>query len=176
MKLQMKSKNMQVSEKMKAYVEKKLGKLDKFFDSDVETTLNFIEQKNRQKIEITMPVNGFILRAEEEGQDIFPAIDLVVDKLEKQILKYKARYNKKGRLSATRLSTMEGLAPAGEDDEEVKVRVKKFTVKPMTMDEAIMRMDMVGHNFFVFANGETEQINVVYRRNDGHYGLIEPEA
>jgi putative sigma-54 modulation protein len=71
---------------------------------------------------------------------------------------------------------MEGLAPAREDDEEIKVRVKKFTVKPMTMDEAIIRMDMVGHNFFVFANGETERINVVYRRNDGHYGLIEPEA
>jgi putative sigma-54 modulation protein len=176
MKLQMKSMNMQVSEKMKAYVEKKLRKLDKFFDSDVEATLNFIEQKNRQKIEITMPVNGFFLRAEEEDQDIFPAIDLAVDKLEKQILKYKARYNKKGRLSATRVSSMDGLAPAREDDEEVKVRVKKFTVKPMTMDEAIMRMDMVGHNFFVFANGETEQINVVYRRHDGHYGLIEPEA
>jgi putative sigma-54 modulation protein len=176
MKLQVKSKNMQVSDKMKAYVEKKLRKLDKFFDSDVEAALNFIEQKNRQRIEITLPVNGFILRAEEEGPDIFAAIDLAADKLEKQILKYKARYNKKGRLSATRLSTMEGLAPAGEDDEEVKVRVKKFSVKPMTMDEAIMRMDMIGHNFFVFNNGDSEQINVVYRRHDGHYGLIEPDA
>ncbi|MDR1204210.1 MAG: ribosome-associated translation inhibitor RaiA [Peptococcaceae bacterium] len=176
MRLQIKSKNMQVSDKMKSYVEKKLGKLDKLLDSNVEATVNFIEQKNLQKIEVTLPVNGFILRAEGDDQEIFPAIDLVADKLEKQILKYKARYSKKGRLSATKLPTLEGLAPAQEDDEEVKIRVKRFAVKPMNVDEAVTQMDMIGHSFFMFANAETEQINVVYRRNDGHYGLIEPEV
>ena len=176
MKFQYKSKNMQNSDKIRLYTEKKIGKLDKLIEMDLDATVSFISQKNRQRVEITLPINSYILRAEEEGQDFFTAIDLVADKLEKQILKYKARYSKKGRTAITKLPTLEGMAPAQDSDEGVMVRVKKFSQAPMTMDEAIMQMEMVGHSFFVFNNAEADGINVVYRRNDGHYGLLEPEA
>ena len=175
MKMQIRGRNLQVSEKVKEYAEKRLTKMDKLIDKETEATVTFIGEKNRQRVEITIPVNGFLLRAEEEAEDLFTAIDLVTDKLEKQLVKSKERFSKKGRLSITKLPTLSGLSPAGEDDEETKVRTKRFPAKPMTLDEAITRMDMVGHTFFAFHNAESDQINVVYRRKDGHYGLLEPE-
>ncbi len=175
MKIQIRARNFQASEKAKEYVEKRLSKLDRLLDKDVEATATLIGEKNRQRIEITIPVNGFILRGEEEDEDLFTAIDLVSDKLEKQLVRSKEKFSKKGRLSVTKLPTLAGLSPARDDDDELKVRIKQFSAKPMHLDEAITRMDMVGHTFFAFNNAETGFINGVYRRHDGHYGLLEPE-
>jgi len=176
MKIQIRTRNAKTTEKIRQYAEKRLGKLEKLLDEDAEATIMFIGEKNRQRIEITIPVNGFILRGEEEHEDILAAIDLVTDKLEKQLVRSKERFSKKGRLSVTKLSSMAGVSPAGDDDEDVIVRTKHFPIIPMNVDEAITRMDMLGHTFFVFHNAETGVINVVYRRHDGHYGLLEPEA
>ncbi|MDR1194687.1 MAG: ribosome-associated translation inhibitor RaiA [Peptococcaceae bacterium] len=175
MRIQFRSRNLQASDKLKDYVEKRLSKMNKLIDKETEATVSLIGEKNRQRIEITIPLNGFILRGEEEAEDLFTAADLVTDKLEKQLVRSKERFAKKGRLSVTKLPTLAGLSPAADDDEEVKVRIKQFPAKPMTLDEAITRMDMIGHTFFAFHNSESSAINVVYRRNDGHYGLLEPE-
>ena len=175
MKIQIRARNLQASDKVKEYAEKRLTRLDKLMDKETEAVVTLIGEKNRQRVEITIPVNGFILRGEEEAEDLFTAIDLVIDKLEKQMVKSKERFSKKGRMSITKLPTLSGLAPAEESDEEMKVRTKRFPAKPMSLDEAITRLDMVGHTFFAFHNAETDEINVVYRRNDGHYGLLEPE-
>lgn len=176
MKMNIRTRNFQATEKVKQYLEKRLNKLDKLLDKDTEATVTLIGEKNTQRIEVTVPVSGFILRGEENHEDMLTAIDRVSDKLEKQLVRSKERFSKKGRLSVTKLPTLTGVSPAGEDDDEVKVRIKQFPTKPMNLDEAITRMDMVGHTFFVFHNAETDLINVVYRRNDGHYGLLEPEA
>jgi putative sigma-54 modulation protein len=176
MKTLIRSRNLQASDKVKEYAEKRLGKMDRLLDKDTEATVTLIGEKNRQRVEITIPVNGYILRGEEEAEDLLTAIDLVTDKLEKQLVKSKKRFAKKGRIPVTKLPTLAGLSPAGDDDQELKVRAKQFSIKPMALDEAITRMDMVGHAFFAFSNAETSSINVVYRRNDGHYGLLEPES
>ena len=176
MKIQIRSRNLQASDKVKDYAEKRLSKMDRLLDKDGEAMVMLIGEKNRQRVEITIPVNGYILRGEEDAEDLYTAIDLVSDKLEKQLVKSKERFAKKGRLPVTKLPTLAGLSPAMDDDQELKVRTKRFSVKPMALEEAITRLDMVGHTFFAFNNVETGSINVVYRRNDGHYGLLEPEA
>ena len=175
MKVQVRTRNYQATDDIRKYVDKRLRKLDKLLDKEAEATVTLIGEKNRYRIEITIPVNGFILRGEETNDDMMAAIDRVTDKLEKQQVRSKERFSKKGRLSVTKLPSMAGVLPAGEDDEEVKVRIKRFSSKPMNLDEAITRLDMVGHAFFAFHNEESGEINVVYRRNDGHYGLLEPE-
>jgi putative sigma-54 modulation protein len=176
MKVQMRGRNLQVSEKIKEYAEKKLGRMDRFIDKEVEGVVTLISEKNHYRVEVTIPVNGYILRGEEEDEDLFTAIDLVVDKIEKQMVRSKKRFAKKGRLSITKLPSLAGHVAPVEDEEDIKVRIKTFPVKPMMLDEAIMRMDMVGHSFFAFKNAENGLTNVVYRRHDGNYGLLEPEA
>ena len=176
MNLQIRARNYHATDDVKQYLEKRLRKLDKLLDKDAEATVTFIGEKNQHKVEITIPVNNYILRGEESNDDILTAIDKVTDKLEKQLVRSKERFSKKGRISVTKLPSMEGILPAADDDEEFKVRIKQFSSKPMNIDEAITRMDMVGHTFYVFSNAESGDINVVYRRNDGNYGLLEPEA
>jgi putative sigma-54 modulation protein len=176
MKLNIRTRNYQITDKVKQYLEKRLKKLDKLLDKDTEATVTLISERKMQRIEITMPVNGFILRGEEDNEDMLTAIDRVTDKLEKQLVRSKERFSKKGRLSVTKLPTFAGVMPAVDDEEELKVRTKHYPMEPMNLDEAITRMDMIGHTFFVFNNDESGEINVVYRRNDGHYGLLEPEA
>ena len=175
MKWNIRAKNFQVTDEIKQYIEKRMRKLDKLLDKDTEATVTLIGEKKMQRIEVTMSVNNYILRGEEDNDDMLTAIDRVSDKLEKQLVRSKERFSKKGRLSVTKLPSFAGVSPAEDDDEEVKVRTKHYPTKPMNLDEAITRMDMVGHAFFVFHNAETGDINVVYRRNDGHYGLLEPE-
>ena len=175
MKVQIRTRNYQATEEVRLYVEKRLRKLDKLLGKEAEATVTLIGEKNSQRIEITIPVNNFILRGEETNDDILTAIDRVTDKLEKQQVRSKERFSKKGRLPVTKLPSLAGVSPAADDDDEVKVRIKQFSSKPMNLDEAITRMDMVGHTFFAFNNAESGDINVVYRRNDGHYGLLEPE-
>jgi putative sigma-54 modulation protein len=128
-------------------------------------------------VEVTIPIDGMILRGEESTGDIYTSIDLVVEKLEKQIEKFKGRYNKRFNKQFNK-NVSETYALDEENEQETVpdiVKTKRFAMKPMTTEEAILQIDLLGHNFFVFSNAETEQVNVLYRRKDGNYGLIEPE-
>lgn len=169
-------KNIQVTEALKKVVEEKLGRLEKYFKEDVEVQATLGVKKDRQKIEVTIPMKGHIIRAEEESDDMYISIDLVVDVLERQIRKHKTRLIKKNRQEG-----FDSYAPsfveeeAGDEDEIQIVRTKRFGFKPMKAEEACVQMDLLRHNFFVFVNGDTDQVNVVYKRKDGTYGIIEPE-
>ncbi|MGU3471492.1 ribosome hibernation-promoting factor, HPF/YfiA family [Paenibacillus sp. D51F] len=172
--------NIQVTDAMREYVEKKLNRLEKYFDAPLNTDSNvtMAVHKGRHGVEVTIPMTGVILRAEEKSPDMYASVDTVVDKLERQIRKYKTKVNRKFRQNESiktlfredDVSSVQLQDP--EDDLEV-VRMKKFQLKPMDVEEAILQMDMVGHSFYVFSNIETKEVNVVYRRNDGKYGLIE---
>lgn len=170
MNVAVRGKNIDVTDALKEYVEKKLAKLGKFLDlSEAQVTL--VVEKGTHKVEVTIPINGMILRGEEETGDMYASIDLVVEKLEKQINKYKARFNKK-----TRTEGKAAAVSAEESYEQPKImKTKRFAIKPMPVDEAVMQMNLLGHSFFVFSNAETEEVNVLYKRKDGNYGLIEPE-
>lgn len=186
MKFNIRGNNIEVTTALREYVEKKLSKLERYFDappaSDVHVTLNVI--KDVQVVEVTIPLTGVILRAEEKSEDMYASIDMVVDKLERQIRKHKTKANRKirqkgGMKSLFKESTSQAGSPAAvsidEEDETYElVKTKRFDFKPMDVEEAILQMNMIGHNFFVFANMDTEEVNVVYKRNDGRYGLIEP--
>lgn len=172
MKITVRGKNIQVTDALREHVEKRLGRLDKFFEADTEAQVTLTVERDRHVVEVTIPLNGYILRGEEETGDMYSSIDLVVDVLEKQIEKYKTKLAKKLRSANFKA------AAADEEDQYEKpkiLRTKHFSIKPMDVEEAIMQMNLLGHSFFVFSNAETEQINVVYRRKDGNYGLIEPE-
>ncbi|MCR6545389.1 ribosome-associated translation inhibitor RaiA [Dehalobacterium formicoaceticum] len=173
MKIILKGRNTEVTPALRDYAEKRLGKLSKYIEGLGEVYVTLLVEKDRHRVEVTIPLNGLILRGEEETSDMYSSIDLVEEKLEKQIEKYKTRINKK-----TKTKTIREMAIAYEyeQDEPRVVRNKKFPLKPMPMEEAILQMNLLGHNFFVFSNGETEEVNVIYRRKDGNYGLIEPEV
>lgn len=173
MNISYKGKNIEVTPALKEHAEKKLGRLDRIMEVD-KTTVTLIVERDKQKAEVSMMVKGYILRGETYAQDMYAAIDVVVDKLEKQLVKYKEKLQRKTKKGKEKLAEMPVSEPAEVKDE--LVRTKHFPVKPMDVDEAIMQMNMVGHNFFVFSNSENdEDINVVYVRNDGKYGLIIPE-
>ncbi len=173
MNINFKSRNMDISKALKEYAEKRLSKFDKLIKVDM-ATVNMITIKDRYRLEVTIPYNGIIIRGEEEGYDMFTCIDNVVEKLESQIHKYRTRLIKKGR----------GSKPADElpvayavQEDDLPVKVKHFTTKPMPVDEAIMQMNLLGHSFFVFINSEEgNTVNVLYRRHDGEYGLLVPEV
>ncbi|MBR5328784.1 MAG: ribosome-associated translation inhibitor RaiA [Firmicutes bacterium] len=170
-----KGKNIEVTPALKEHAEKKIGRLNRIMDID-KVTVTLIAEGNREKAEVSMMIKGYLLRGEDSGQDVFAAIDTVVDKLEKQLVKYKEKLQRKTKKDKGKVAeaVVEEVAYTEPDDE--LVRTKRFQVKPMTVDEAIMQMNMIGHSFFVFANSENEEeINVVYVRNDGKYGLIVPE-
>ncbi|MEW6621856.1 MAG: ribosome-associated translation inhibitor RaiA [Bacillota bacterium] len=173
MNINVRGKNLQVTPALRDYVEKRIGKLGRFFDTNEEAQVTLSVARDRHRVEVTIPLNGYLLRGEEETGDMYASIDLVIDKLEKQVEKYKTRLARK-----LRDVTIKDFARSGEvnEDEEPRVvRTKKFAFKPMPVEEAVMQMNLIGHNFFVFSNAETEEVNVVYKRKDGHYGLIEPE-
>ena len=172
MNISVRGKNVQVTPALKEHVEKRIGKLGRFFDTDQEAQATLTVEKDRHKIEVTMPLNGYLLRGEEETGDMYASIDLVIDKLEKQVEKYKTRVSRKIR-EASNMKEMSPLAGAVEEEPHL-VRTKKFAFKPMPVEEAILQMNLIGHSFFVFSNADTEEVNVVYKRKDGNYGLIEP--
>ncbi|MNZ87864.1 putative sigma-54 modulation protein [compost metagenome] len=169
----------QVTDALRDYVEKKLSRLDKYFESPVASEINVTLSvtKGQHTVEVTIPLVGVMLRAEEKSEDMYASIDLVVDKLERQIRKHKTKVNRKFRQAsgAKALFREEGSAVSvlEEEDDLELVRTKRFTLKPMDVEEAILQMNMVGHNFFVFANADNKEVNVVYKRSDGKYGLIE---
>lgn len=172
MKITVRGKNIQITDALRQHVIKRLGKLEKFFEEDTEVYVTLTVEKDSHVVEVTIPLNGYILRGEEETGDMYASVDLVIDVLEKQIDKYKTKLAKK-----VRNSKFKALAESGEDNYEAPLvlRTKQFSIKPMDVEEAIMQMNLLGHSFFVFSNAETEQVNVVYRRKDGNYGLLEPE-
>lgn len=174
--------NLEVTEALRDHVEKKLGRLERYFDtpitSDVTVTLSVV--RDQHHVEVTIPIRGAVLRAEVKNNDMYASVDLVVDKLERQIRKHKTKVNRKlnkgnGLRNVFHENFESNAVPYHDDEEDLElVRTKKFAMKPMDVEEAILQMNLVGHSFFVFANMDTGQINVVYKRDDGKYGLIEP--
>ncbi|SHE67106.1 ribosome hibernation-promoting factor, HPF/YfiA family [Clostridium fallax] len=174
MKVTVLAKNIVLTNALKETVEKKISKLEKYFNPDVEARATLSVQKNRHTIEVSIPINGIMLRGEETTDDMYKSIDLVEEKLERQIRKQKTRLQRRYSGESLRYLSLDDIDD--EDDEENKiVKVKKFSVKPMTTEEAILEMELLGHNFFVFQDADTNTASVIYKRKDGNYGLIEPD-
>ncbi|MFD1849015.1 ribosome hibernation-promoting factor, HPF/YfiA family [Oceanobacillus bengalensis] len=184
MKYNIRGENIEVTAAIREYVEKKIGKLERYFDTPLtsEVHVNLSVYNDEQRIEVTIPMTDLLLRAEVQRTDLYAAIDLVVDKLERQIRKYKTKINRKVRQNGApkhAFAKMERETFDNNDEEidEIEiVRTKRFNLKPMDPEEAVLQMDMLGHAFFVFTNDKSGESNVVYRRNDGKYGLIEPSV
>ncbi|NME82667.1 ribosome-associated translation inhibitor RaiA [Clostridium sp. SM-530-WT-3G] len=173
MKVTVVAKNIELTNALKEIVEKKIRKLEKYFEGDINARATLSVQKSRHTIEVTIPFNGVILRGEESTDDMYKSLDLVIDKLERQIRKQKTRLSRRNGGSVR-------FAEVADDDFNVSddgtlVKVKKFGVKPMNSEEAILQMDLLGHNFFVYQDADSSKVNVVYKRKDGNYGLLEPE-
>ena len=174
MKFIISGKNITVSQGLKTAVEDKLGKLERYFTPDTEVVVTLSVEKERQKIEVTIPMKGNIIRSEQVSNDMYVSIDLVEEVIERQLRKYKNKIV--DRKQAPGNFQQEYLEKDYEEDEEVKIiRTKKFDIKPMYPEDACVQMELLGHNFFVFVNAETDQVNVVYKRKGNTYGLIEPE-
>lgn len=167
-------KNINVTPALKEMIEKKVSKLDRYFNPDVEARATLSVQKNRQIFEVTIPFNGVILRCEESTDDMYKSIDLVENKLERQIRKQRTKLSRRNN-SSLKVTNIEEVALEDEDRVGEIVKVKKFNIKPMTTDEAMLQMELIEHNFFVFKDADTDNINVLYKRNDGNYGLLEPD-
>ena len=166
--------NIEVTPGLKAAVEKKIGKLEHFFTPDTEVIVALSAQKDRQKIEVTIPVKGNTIRAEESSSDMYVSIDLVEEVIERQLRKYKTKIVDKEKAGDHFQKAF--IEKEYEEEDEVKIqRTKKFDIKPMYPEDACVQMELLGHNFFVFCNAETDQVNVVYKRKGNTYGLIEPE-
>lgn len=166
-------KNIDVTPALREIVEKKISKLDKYFKPNVEARATLTVQKNSQIFEVTIPFNGVILRCEESTDDMYKSIDLVQAKLERQIRKQRTKLQRRSNESL-RFSNFDEVA-LEEDDQGEIVKVKKFNIKPMSTEEAILQMELVAHNFFVFKDSDTDNVNVIYKRKDGNYGLLEPD-
>lgn len=170
-----KGKQVTVTPAMQENAEKKISKFEKFFRPDAEAVLTFKVEKDRNIFEVAIFSGGTIIRAEERSTDMYTAMDLVVEKLERQIRKYKTKLGKKIHQEAMVDENFDIDEKIDEDNDFEVVRTKHFPLKPMDVEEAILQMDLLAHSFFVFINSDTETVNVVYRRKDGRYGLIEPE-
>ena len=174
MKFIISGKNITVSQELRTAVEDKLGKLERYFTPDTEVIVTLSVEKERQKIEVTIPVKGNIIRSEQVSNDMYVSIDLVEEVIERQLRKYKNKIVDKQQAAAN--FQKEYIDKDYEEEDEVKIiRTKKFGIKPMYPEDACVQMELLGHNFFVFYNAETDQVNVVYKRKGNTYGLIEPE-
>ena len=178
LKFNIRGENVDLTDAIRNYVTKRISKLEKFFEDNVEATahVNLKVYPNKTfKVEVTIPLPYLTLRAEETSNDMYASIDLVTDKLERQIRKYKTRVNRKSREKGYKnIEFVPGDDNATDSDDSLKiVRTKQISLKPMDSEEAVLQMDMLGHDFFVFQDAETNGTSVVYRRNDGRYGLIE---
>lgn len=174
--------NIEVTDAIRDYVEKRISKLEKYFDNNVEAIAHInlkVYQNKTAKVEVTIPLPYLTLRAEETSPDLYASVDLVTDKLERQIRKYKTKVNRKSREKGYKnldfsTETSESDKPAEGSELEV-VRTKRVSLKPMDTEEAVLQMDMLGHDFFIYEDAESDGISIVYRRNDGRYGLIEAD-
>ena len=167
-------KNIDVTEGLKSAVQDKIGKLEKYFTPDTEVHATLSVEKDKQKIEVTIPIKGNIIRAEQASSDMYVSIDLVEEIIERQLKKYKNKLiNKQQNKESFQQAFVEN--DYMEEDDVQIVRTKKFDIKPMYAEDACVQMELLGHGFFVFVNAETDQVNVVYKRKGNTYGLIEPE-
>ena len=167
-------KNLEVTKGLKTAVEDKLSKLFRYFADDTEVHVTFSIEGDAQKIEVTIPMRNTIIRAEEESDDMYSAIDVVQEMLERQLRKYKNKLvdQKQNAIGLSKAFLDETI----EEEDEIRIiRTKRFAVKPMDVEEACIQMELLGHNFFVFRNAQTDEVNVVYKRKGNTYGLIEPE-
>ncbi len=175
MKFIISGKNIDVTEGLKTAVEDKIGKLERYFTPDTEIHVTLSVEKDRQKIEVTIPVKGSIIRSEQVSNDMYVSIDLVEEIIERQLKKYK------NKLTDSKHGTgnfkQEFLDKDYAEDDEVRImRTKKFDIKPMYPEDACVQMELLGHGFYVFCNAETDEVNVVYKRKGNTYGLLEPEV
>lgn len=168
------AKNTTATPALKEMVEKKLSKVKKFFEPEVEAKVKLSVQKNSQKVEITIPFNGNILRAEEITDDMYKSIDLVINKLERRIRKQRTKLSKRSN-DSLRFPELDEAVDNIEEENGIVVRTKRFMVKPMSAEEAILQMELLGHNFFIYRDADEDTISIVYKRKDGDYGLLEPE-
>ena len=183
MQVQVTTKNLKIEDGIKEYAEKKLGKLAKYLNSISSVKLELVEEKSKSRLhtysaQATVNVNGFLIRGEQKGEDIHATIDAVSDVMERLIERYKSRYdvNKNRTAESIRKSSPGGVVEETEEVKTIVVKTKRFSIKPMTVEEAIDQMEFIGHDFFIFINGKDDSINVVYRRKDGKYGVLQPEA
>lgn len=176
MKFIISGRNIDITDGLRNAVEDKLGKLEKFFTDDTEIHVTLSVEKERQKIEVTIPVKGNIIRSEQVSNDMYVSIDLVEEIIERQLRKYRKKIIDKKQNAGTFQQAFMEKDFEDENTNEIKIiRTKKFGFKPMYPEDACVQMELLGHNFFVFFNAETEQVNVVYKRKGNTYGLIEPE-
>ena len=166
--------NIEVTEGLKSAVHEKIGKLERYFTPDTEVHVTLSVEKERQKIEITIPMKGNIVRAEQVSNDMYVSIDLVEEIIERQLRKYKNKLVDQKQAAAS-LSKAFVDEEIDEDDEIKIIRSKRFAMKPMDPEEACIQMDLLGHSFFVFRNARTDEVTVVYKRKGNTFGLIEPE-
>ena len=169
-------KNIEVTPGLRSAVEDKIGKLEKFFNPETEAHVTLSVEKDRQKIEVTIPVKGSIIRSEQVSNDMYVSIDLVEEVIERQLRKYRTKLASK-KMNVAESFNADFIEADVDEDEEVKiVRTKRFGMKPMYPEDACIQMELTGHDFFVFRNAETDEVNVVYKRKGNTYGLIEPEC
>jgi len=174
--------NIEVTEAIRNYVMKRIGKIQKYF-SDAEATVHVnlkVYTEKTAKVEVTIPLPNLVLRTEETSPDLYASVDLVVDKLERQIRKYKTKLNRKHRSAKpTRMIFANDVDDDDNSDEETSeleiVRTKRLSLKPMDSEEAVLQMNMLGHDFFIYTDAKTDGISIIYRRSDEKYGLIETE-
>ena len=169
MKMIISGKNIDVTPGLRSAVEAKLGKLERYFTADTEIYVTLSVEKDRQKIEVTIPMKGNIIRSEQTSSDMYVSIDLVEEIIERQLRRYKTKLIAQQQAAAS-------FQPDYLEADEEEVRTKKFDIKPMYPEDACVQMELLGHSFYVFCNAETDQVNVVYRRKGNTYGLIEPEV
>ena len=168
-------KNIDVTEGLRAAITDKLGKLEKYFTPETEVIVTLSVEKERQKLEVTIPVKGNIIRSEQVSNDMYVSIDLVEEVIERQLKKYKNKIVDKKQQAAGNFQQAYIDKDYEEDDEIRIIRTKRFGMKPMYPEDACIQMELLGHSFFVFRNAETDEVNVVYKRKGNTYGLIEPE-
>ena len=175
MKFIISGKNIEVTPGLKDAIEQKLGKLERYFTPETEINVTLSVEKGRQKIEVTIPVKGNIIRSEQTSNDMYVSIDLVEEIIERQLRKYKNKIADKQQEAGN--FQKEYLEHDYLEDEDIQIiRTKKFGMKPMYPEDACVQMELLGHTFFVFRNAETDEVNVVYKRKNNTYGLIEPEC
>jgi len=175
MRITITGRNIELTPGLKEAVEDKLSKLDRYFTPDTDAHVTLSVEKDRQKIEVTIPTKGHIIRSEQVSSDMYVSIDLVEEAIERQLIKYRTKIVSK-KMNAAANFKAEYLEEPDETDEEVKiVRTKRYDLKPMYPEDACIQMELSGHDFFVFVNAETDEVNVVYKRKGNTYGIIEPE-
>ncbi len=168
-------KNIDVTEGLKQAIYDKLGRLEKFFTEDTNAQVTLSVEKERQKIEVTIPMKGHIIRAEQVSDDMYVSIDMVAEIIERQVVRYKKKIIDQNQDAAYFQDRFLEEEDSEEFDEIQIIRSKRFAVKPMYPEDACVQMELLGHSFFVFRNAETDEVNVVYKRKGNTYGLIEPE-